>query len=131
MNQTAITDGFLANELIRIAIPEELDSMTDTLKNIGFQKQVNAFEISMNRAAESAVSEAKDVFWQMISQMTISDAYSILNGGETAATDYFRNHTSNMLRAQFRPIVIEKMPLFVIEIFPENKLCIVEETNLP
>jgi hypothetical protein len=63
----------------------------------------------MNRAAELAAAEAKDVFWNAITAMTISDAFGILRGGKTAATDYFRDRTYADLRSRFHPIVRQKI----------------------
>jgi hypothetical protein len=63
----------------------------------------------MNRAAERASAEATDIFWKAIAQMTLQDAFGILNGGDTAATGYFRSRTSDALRARFRPLVDERM----------------------
>jgi hypothetical protein len=63
----------------------------------------------MNRAAERASGEAIDVFWSAITEMSISDAFAILNGGETAATDYFRRTTTTSLAARFQPIVTAAM----------------------
>ena len=37
--------------------------------------------------------------------MSIGDAFAILNGHETAATDYFKGRTEEQLRLRFRPIV--------------------------
>ena len=63
----------------------------------------------MNRAAELAAGEASQVFWNGIQQMSIQDAFGILDGGDTAATDYFRRTTSDELRTRFGPIVEEQM----------------------
>jgi hypothetical protein len=80
-----------------------------TLKNFGMGFYVDDFERSMNRAAERASGEAIDVFWSVIKQMSIPDAFGILNGGETAATDYFRRTTTASLTARFQPIVTASM----------------------
>ncbi|UCG50499.1 MAG: DUF4197 domain-containing protein [Candidatus Latescibacterota bacterium] len=106
---TSKLDGFYKNALIRIALPEQYASVAKTLKNIGMGSYVDDFERSMNRAAERASGEAIDVFWSAITQMSISDAFGILNGGETAATDYFRRKTTASLTARFQPIVTAKM----------------------
>ena len=42
----------------------------------------------MNRAAEAAVPQGKQLILAAIRDMTIEDALKILNGGDTAATDY-------------------------------------------
>jgi hypothetical protein len=41
--------------------------------------------------------------------MSFQDAWSILRGGDTAATDYFRDRTSARLTNAFRPIVENSM----------------------
>jgi hypothetical protein len=106
---TSATDGFLGNTLIRITIPDGYQKAAATLRTVGFGNKVDEFEVAMNRAAELAAAEATDVFWNAIKQMTISDAMGILNGNETAATDYFRTHTEGELKQRFQPIVKSKM----------------------
>lgn len=63
----------------------------------------------MNRAAERGAGEAADVFVDAITRMSFDDARSLLQGGDTAATDYFRRTTSEALRERFTPVVREKM----------------------
>jgi hypothetical protein len=70
---------------------------------------IDAFVLSMNRAAEKAAPAAKDIFWNAITGMSIDDARKILGGGDTAATDYFRAKTGDALTAAFRPIVTDSM----------------------
>ena len=106
---TAAEDGFLDNSLIRIALPSQLQKMADTLRRIGMGSYVDQFEVAMNRAAERASGEAKGVFWDAITSMTLTDAMGILKGDKTAATDYFRKKTSSQLAEKFKPIVQEKM----------------------
>jgi len=106
---TSRLDGYLGNQLIRIAIPEQLESMVSTLRQVGLGSQVDELEVGMNRAAELAAAEAREVFWDAITGMTVSDAFGILNGDDTAATDYFRVRTQTALYSRFHPIVQEKM----------------------
>jgi len=106
---TSKLDGFYKNALIRIALPEQYAGVAKTLNSFGMGSYVDDFERSMNRAAERASGEAIDVFWSAITAMSISDAFGILNGGETAATDYFRQATTASLTARFQPIVTAKM----------------------
>lgn len=108
-NQTSAFDGFYGNALIRIALPEQYDGAASTLRGFGLGSQVDDFEMSMNRAAEKASGEAVSVFWNAISNMTISDAFGILNGADDAATVYFRRQTGDELAARFQPIVINSM----------------------
>ena len=106
---TSKLDGFLGNALIRIVMPEQFEVAAKTLRAVGFGKQVDELEIGMNRAAERAAGEATEVFLNAITQMTLEDAFSILNGGDNAVTNYFRSHTEESLHERFKPIVTEKM----------------------
>jgi len=63
----------------------------------------------MNRAAESASKEAKQIFISSISQMSFTDAWQILRGSDDAATQYFKRTTSLQLRSKFRPIIQKSM----------------------
>lgn len=105
---TSTVDGYLANELIRIALPDEFDGAASTLRSAGLGRYVDELEVAMNRAAEQAAGEARDIFWAAIEDMTIADAFAILRGHDTAATDYFRARTETELRARYEPIVAEK-----------------------
>ena len=109
VDTTSIVDGYLGNTLIRIAMPEEFHTMTSTLNRVGLGRYVEEMEIAMNRAAEQASTEAREVFWQAISDMTLRDAYGILKGSDTAATDYFRSRTTKKLQRRYLPIVRDKM----------------------
>jgi hypothetical protein len=106
---TGRTDGYFRNEAIKILLPEQLRTLASGLRTIGLGPQVDQLVLGMNRAAERAAPQAKAIFWDAIGAMTIDDARSILNGGDTAATDYFRAKTSDPLTAAFRPIVEQAM----------------------
>ena len=106
---TSAVDGYLGDALIRIAMPKEFHSMTKTLRKVGLGRYVEEMEVAMNRAAEQAATEARDVFWQAITRMTLDDAFSILKSDDTAATRYFRSRTEQSLRQRYLPIVREKM----------------------
>jgi hypothetical protein len=97
--------GFLDNPLIHIKPPKTMRKIGNALRAIGMSQQVDELEVGMNRAAERASSEAKPVFADAVRGMTLQDAVSIVRGGDTAATDYFRKATEEKLRARFKPIV--------------------------
>ncbi len=109
VDSTSRVDGYLGNPAIRIPLPDELSGMAKALRTVGLGARVDELEVAMNRAAERAAGEAADVFLAGIRDMSFTDAYGILNGGETAATDYFRRTTSDELRRRFQPIVDQKM----------------------
>jgi hypothetical protein len=106
---TGRTDGYFANQAIKILMPEKLQTLEKGLRLVGYGPQVDEFVLSMNRAAERAAPQAKKIFWDAIGEMTFDDARKILNGSDTAATDYFRTKTTDKLTAAFRPVVDRTM----------------------
>lgn len=109
IKSVSVEDGYLDNQLIKINIPENFKMITDGLSKIGYQKQVDDFILSMNRAAEKAAPIAKSIFIDAIKGIRFEDAKNILNGGDTAATDYFRTKTNEDLYDNFKPIVSAKV----------------------
>jgi hypothetical protein len=107
--KTSQPGGYLRNPGIRIEIPEKLQGMADALRTVGMGAQVDRFEAKMNEAAELAAREAAPVFLDAIRQMTIADAKQILEGGDTAATDYFREKTSQALKSRYTPVIESQM----------------------
>ncbi len=102
-------DGYFKNEAIKILLPESLQNVANILSKISYQKQVDEFILSMNRAAEKAAPKARDIFLNAIKEMTIEDAFKILKGNDTAATDYLKEKTSDKLYESFKPIISKSM----------------------
>ena len=109
VTQTGTVDGFLKNKAIKILMPKSLQTIEQPLRLVGYGPQIDEFVVGMNRAAEKAVPFAKDIFWEAIGAMTFDDAQRILNGNDTAATDYFKGKTSKKLQAAFLPNVKDVM----------------------
>lgn len=102
-------DGYFGDARIRIPLPEKLEDAGKILRKVGMGDRVDEFILSMNRAAEKAAPRAGDIFMDAIRDMTVVDAYGIVRGDETAATDYFRQRTWDDLYALFRPVVTRSM----------------------
>jgi len=102
-------DGYFSNEIIKILMPEKIQNVANVLRKVGFQKPVDDFILSMNRAAEKAAPKAAGFFVDSIKEMSFEDAGKILKGGDTAATDYFREKTSNKIYDAFKPIISSSM----------------------
>ena len=98
-------DGFFGNEKIKIPLPESLQKAEQTLRKFGMGKYADELVLTMNRAAETAVPEARNLLLGAIKEMSVQDAKAILTGGDTSATEYFRSKTSQKLSAKFLPIV--------------------------
>ena len=85
VKNVAQVDGYFGNQVIKILMPEKIQKVADVLKKVGYQKQVDDFVLSMNRAAEKAAPQATSIFVGAIKEMTIEDARKILNGGDGGA----------------------------------------------
>ena len=102
-------DGFLGNPRVRIPLPDNLQKTDRIMRRVGMGKYSDELITSMNRAAEAAVPEAKNLLVGAIKKMTVTDAKNILTGGDDAATRYFRKNTESDLTAMFTPIVGKAM----------------------
>ena len=65
----------------RIVLPAELEDVAGALRRLGLGDDVDRFELKMNRAAEAATGEARDVLWGAVAALTLADVFDILNGG--------------------------------------------------
>lgn len=99
------TDGYLKNPEIKIPFPQEAQNVEKKLRGIGLDKQVDEAVESLNRAAEKAAVEAKDIFVGAIKALTITDAINIVKGDKTAATQFLQRETTTSLNAKFSPII--------------------------
>jgi Protein of unknown function (DUF4197) len=109
VSSTGRPDGFFKNAAIKILLPPKLQSAGRTMRMVGMGYQVDQLELGMNRAAELAAPEAKQIFLQALTRMTFNDARGILKGGDTAATEYFKRTSTEELTAAFTPIVHQAM----------------------
>lgn len=104
------TDGFLKNSAYTILLPQEIQSAVNKIKGNPITNQLagpylDKLVVSMNRGAENAMAEAKPIFINAITSMSISDALSIVTGGEGAATQFLQKATSTQLQQKFYPII--------------------------
>lgn len=98
-------DGFLGNPQVRIPLPESAQRAERLMRRVGMGKYADELIVTMNRAAEEAIPEARALFVQSVKKMSVQDAKGILTGGDTAGTEYFRRTTRDQLHQRFLPIV--------------------------
>ncbi len=99
------TDGFYKNAAVKILLPEELQQVDRTLRNIGLSSLADEGLKVLNRAAEDAVKESIPIFSDAVRKMTFNDARNILMGSDNSATLYLQNSTSTALYGKFNPVV--------------------------
>jgi hypothetical protein len=98
-------DGYYKNTAIKIPFPPEVKQVETKLRQIGLGSEVDKFIVSLNRAAEDAAKQAKPVFVNAITSMTIQDAFGILKGEKDAATQYLKRTTTTQLTTSFKPVI--------------------------
>ena len=99
------TDGFFGSEFYKVLLPPDSRKAESTLRRIGLGGQVDKAILAINRGAEDAVGTATPIFTDAIKQMTLTDALGIVRGNKDAATQYFRQKTSQQLIEAFTPSV--------------------------
>ncbi|PWA07454.1 DUF4197 domain-containing protein [Flavobacterium psychrotolerans] len=105
VSKLTATDGFYKNEAVKILLPQELQKVDKTLRNIGMSSLADEGLKVLNRAAENAVKEATPIFVDAVKNMTFYDAKNILMGNDSAATLYLQNSTTTALYGKFSPVI--------------------------
>ncbi|MFN9115705.1 MAG: DUF4197 domain-containing protein [Bacteroidota bacterium] len=97
-------NGYFLDETVKILLPPEAQAIYTNIGKVpGGSLLLDETIRSMNRAAEDAAVEAKPIFVDAITGITIEDGLGILNGNEDAATQYLKGKTFNSLTAAFSP----------------------------
>jgi len=129
VSKLAVNDGYLRDEAVKIALPDEMEEKIEEFKSM----EINAFGLGtlngediytagvptlginslqsleddliegINRAAESAATEAAPIFADAITSMSIQDANNILFGSDSAATNFLRVNTFGQLFTTYEP----------------------------
>jgi hypothetical protein len=106
------TDGFFGNEAYKLFLPAEAQRIENTLRQLGMGSMVDRAILQINRSAEDAVGYARPIFLDAIREITIADAINIIRGPNDAATQYFRQRTTEKLTAAFLPIIKTSLEKF-------------------
>ena len=104
-DQLSALNGYFGNAAIKILFPPQAQKAEKTLRSIGLGKLCDNVILSLNRAAEDAAKQAKPIFINAITHMTLQDVSNILLGKEDAATEYFKKTTTDQLTASFKPVI--------------------------
>lgn len=105
LSNVGVFNGFLGNDIVRIPLPTVLQDVQSYFAPIGADRLLVDLQTQLNRGAEKAAPVAKDIFLGAVKGLTITDAFDILRGPETAATDYLRDRTTTKLSQLFAPIM--------------------------
>jgi hypothetical protein len=100
----AAENGYYGDAAVKIFLPDEAKIIVDNISKLpGGDQLVQDVILRINRAAEDAAKEVAPIFVNSITQLTIKDAFNILNGADNAATEYLKSTTYNELYALYKP----------------------------
>jgi hypothetical protein len=100
----AVENGYYGDAALKILLPPEADIIIDNISKIpGGDQLLEDVILRINRAAEDAAKDVAPIFVNSVTQMTIQDAFGILNGADNAATAYLKNTTYNELYNLYKP----------------------------
>ncbi len=105
VRQVGTRDGYNLDPDIHIPLPGALTDVQMVLKTMGAAGLADDWELRLNRAAEAAAPEARELFWRAIDEMTVDDARRIYDGPDDAATRYFQDRMTPPLARRMRPVV--------------------------
>ncbi|MCQ2607265.1 MAG: DUF4197 domain-containing protein [Bacteroidales bacterium] len=123
--ELSLKDGYYGNPLIKIPLPDEAEMIMEKMEFIGkysstaqnlIENKMESLREAINRSAEDAAKDAKPIFTDAITNLTIKDGWEILNGvvpegsekagagfDSLAATKYLKNQTYNSLVDAYSP----------------------------
>jgi hypothetical protein len=133
---TSQKDGYFRDEAIKILMPEEANNALIALREAPGGERLYQSAIApvvddlieaLNRSAENAADQAAPIFKNAISEMTIGDAWDILNenyqnAGNRSATAYFKDKTYNELTQLFQPAVNQSLDKPLVHNVSANKI---------
>ncbi len=98
-------DGFFKDAIYKVVLPPDAKKIENTLRSLGLNSLVDKAILQINRGAEDAAGAAKPIFVNAIRNMTLQDAIGLVKNGDTSATHFFREKTTQQLMNAFAPII--------------------------
>lgn len=121
-------DGFFADKAVKIFMPPEAQQAISDLKANSptiydlVEDNVEDVILGLNRAAEDASKRATPIFIDAITDMTIEDAFGILQGSDSSATVYLKGKTSVNLTNEFKPEIDNSLSVKLVAGQSPNQL---------
>ena len=109
INTVGVLGGYLNDGRIHIALPSDLQNIQGVLQKLGAGKILDSLETALNHGAETAAPMARELFVDVISKVTITDAIAIVQGPENAATSYLSERSLPSLTRVFNPIMTQAL----------------------
>ncbi len=112
-------NGYFADTMIKIMLPKEANIIWENRNNpylqaVGIETLVEDVVLRLNRSAEDAAVKAAPIFIKAITDMTVTDGLTILQGQDTAATFYLKQNTYSGLQTAFLPKIDSTLNLKLV-----------------
>lgn len=132
------TDGYNADPIIKIPLPSDASDVLSVATLVpDIKTKVDDVVLRVNRSAEDAATEAKPIFIDAITGMSINDGWSILNGvnpadtsklksgvaefDSSAATHFLKDRTFTSLKNLFSPKINASLDKPLVKSVSTNK----------
>lgn len=109
IKELSTNNGYSNNALTKIELPNNLKAAEMAVRKIGGDQYADELITAMNQSASQAAPKAATIFSNAIQKMSITDVSKILQGNNTAATQYFKDTTFNDLKTALLPIIKQSM----------------------
>lgn len=101
--------GYLDNPLVRILLPPPVGMALAVARTLQADADAVLLETLMNEVAEQALPGAAPIVQTALAQITPAEAKRLLEGDETAGTEYLKAKTAAALEAALMPVVDAKL----------------------
>jgi len=91
-----------------LELPDSFDSVKSALDKAGQSDLYKSINDSLGNVASSVMKSSPGLLDGVIAELPVKDAMAVLRGGDTAATDYLRMHSRDMIAQKLMPVVKEK-----------------------
>jgi len=103
-------DGFLSDDSLKIAFPDNIQSMIENIKKLPMGKTLvdNAMK-QINQVAGSSIEAAAPIINAAIDSMSVIDVNRILLADNAAATEYLENVSRAPIQTACEPIIAQSL----------------------
>ena len=108
LDKLAQPGAFYADKAVRILLPGPLQKASSLLRFTSKKGLTKDLTKSMNEVASLAAKEAKPIFREAISGLSLKDGVDIATNSN-GATQYLRESSSDSLNEKIRPLVFKAM----------------------
>jgi hypothetical protein len=111
IGQLAMKGGYLDDPLVRILLPPPLGLAIGIVRGLQENPQALLLETLINQAAENTIPVAGPILKNIVMNMETPSLESLLDAGNTAATDYLKEKGGAVVREALVPAITEELHL--------------------